>query len=156
MKAAMTTPMTRRSPQRTASAGGQRGVMLLEALIGILIFSIGILAMLAMQAAGMRATVDAKYRTEAAFLANDLVGTMWGDAGNLANYATASCSGNTNCNAWLTRVQATLPNSTGANAPTITISGRQATIVVKWVRPGDTSGTVSNHTVVAQVYRSTD
>ena len=39
----------------------QGGVMLLEVLIGILIFSIGILAMLGMQAIGMRNTVEAKY-----------------------------------------------------------------------------------------------
>ena len=44
----------------------QAGVMLIEALIGILIFSIGILALLGMQGAAMRNTTDAKYRSEAA------------------------------------------------------------------------------------------
>jgi type IV pilus assembly protein PilV len=42
--------------------GEQQGVMMIEVLIGILIFSIGILAMLGMQTMAMRATVDAKYR----------------------------------------------------------------------------------------------
>ena len=61
------------------SRQGQRGVMLIEALIGILIFSIGILALLGMQAVAMSATIDAKYRSEASFLANEVIGVMWAD-----------------------------------------------------------------------------
>ena len=134
------------------TAGAQQGVMLLEALIGILIFSIGILALLGMQATAMRATVDAKYRSEAAFLANEIIGTMWVDRTNLASYATASCSGYATCNAWLTRLQAKLPNATGANAPTIVISGQQATVTIFWQRPGETG--VSQHVAVAQINNS--
>ena len=130
----------------------QAGVMLIEALIGILIFSIGILALLGMQATAMRATVDAKYRSEAAFLANEIIGTMWVNRASITQYATASCGSNTECLAWRNRVQATLPNATGANAPTIVISGQQATVTVFWQRPGET--TVSNHVAVAQINNS--
>ena len=132
----------------------QSGVMLIEALLGILIFSIGILAMLGMQTLGMRMTVDSKYRSEASFLANELVGIMWANPTTLTDYATASCAGTTQCNAWLTRVGQVLPNSTGANAPTIVVATRQVTITVKWQRPGET--TVSNHQLVAQVNRASD
>ena len=62
----MQTPSGRNGRKR------QGGVMLLEVLIGILIFSIGILAMLGMQTIGMRNTVEAKYRSEAAYLANQI------------------------------------------------------------------------------------
>ncbi len=51
----------------------QSGVMIIEALIGILIFMIGILALIAMQATAIRATQDARYRTEAVNYANDLL-----------------------------------------------------------------------------------
>lgn len=127
--------------------------MLLEALIGILIFSIGILAMIGMQATAMRATIDAKYRSEASFLANEIIGAMWVDRTNLAGYATApaspaTCPSAPSCD-WLTRVQAILPQATGANAPTIAIAGQQATVTVRWQRPGET--TVSNHVAVAQI-----
>ena len=44
----------------------QRGMFLLEALVGILIFSIGILALVAMQATAITAQADAQYRVEAA------------------------------------------------------------------------------------------
>jgi len=132
--------------------GSQQGVMLLEALIGILIFSIGILALLGMQATAMRATVDAKYRSEAAFLANEIIGTMWVDRTNLASYATASCSGYAECNNWILRLQAKLPNAIGANAPTIVIAGQQATVTILWQRPGDSA--VSRHIAVAQINNS--
>jgi type IV pilus assembly protein PilV len=127
--------------------------MLLEALIGILIFSIGILALLGMQATAMRATIDAKYRSEAAFLANEIIGTMWVDRVNLGLYDTGTgCTSHPECNSWLTRAQAKLPNATGANAPTIVINGQQATVTVFWQRPGES--TVSNHVAVAQINNS--
>ena len=143
--------MTNRTPM-SARRSRQDGVMLLEALIGILIFSIGILALLGMQATAMRATVDAKYRSEAAFLANEIIGIMWVDRANLTSYGGTGCASYAQCNAWLTRAQGLLPNATGANAPTITIAGQQATVTIFWQRPGDTA--VSQHTAVAQINNS--
>lgn len=55
----------------------QHGVMLLEALIGLMIFSIGILAMIGMQAAAFSAAADAKFRADAAAHANDIVSKIW-------------------------------------------------------------------------------
>ena len=134
--------------RRTMKRNGQSGVMLIEALIGILIFSIGILALLGMQATAMRATIDAKYRSEAAFLANEIIGVMWVNRANISQYATASCTSNTECNAWRTRVQTILPSGAAA----IAISGQQVTVTVSWQRPGES--TVSNHSAVAQINNS--
>ena len=137
---------------KTANAPSkQQGVMLLEALVGILIFSIGILAMLGMQAVGMRNTIDSKYRSEAAYLANQIVGTMWVDRANIATYDDAA-GGNARLTAWVNKVTSTLPQDPAApatTAPSITIAGRQATILVRWKRPGET--TVSSYTVIAQI-----
>ena len=72
---------------RTSKSQG--GVILIEALIGILIFSIGILALIGMQAAAMKNTTDAKYRSEAAFLANQIIGQMWVDRTLLPQYDDA-------------------------------------------------------------------
>jgi type IV pilus assembly protein PilV len=106
-----------------------------------------------MQATAMRATIDAKYRSEASFLANDIIGAMWVDRANLANYATsagspASCPSSPPC-PWIARVQTLLPQATGLNAPEITIAGQQVTVTVRWQRPGETG--VSNHVAVAQI-----
>jgi len=132
-------------------ASQQKGVMLLEALVGILIFSIGILAMLGMQAVGIRNTMDSKYRSEAAYLANEIVGQMWVDRSNIASYDDAG-AGNARRTAWNTRVASLMPQDPAApstTAPTIAISGRQATVTVRWKPPGET--TVSQYVMVAQI-----
>ncbi len=55
--------------------------MLLEALIAILIFSLGILSLVALQGTSIQLTSDAKYRTDASLLANKLIGQMWASGG---------------------------------------------------------------------------
>jgi type IV pilus assembly protein PilV len=73
----MTKPLPKRGDvMRQSGVMRQRGVMLIEALVGILIFAIGILALIAMQATAVRATQDARYRTEAVNFANDLLGQI--------------------------------------------------------------------------------
>src|SRR5258707_11034991 len=72
-----------RIPRTTRRQGG---VMLLEALIAILIFSIGILAVVGMQATAMKAVTDARSRSEAALYANQLLAQIWTDAVNASAY----------------------------------------------------------------------
>jgi len=69
----------------------QSGMMLLEAMIGILIFSIGILALVAMQTAAVSAVADAQYRVEAVNLANRILAQVWTsvDRTSDANLATS-------------------------------------------------------------------
>jgi len=62
--------------------GNQGGVVLIEALLGILIFSIGILALIGMQSVAVKNTVDARYRTEAAYLATQMTSQIRLDYGN--------------------------------------------------------------------------
>lgn len=57
-------------------SNGQSGVMLLEALIAILIFSFGVLGIVGLQATAINTVQDAKYRSDAALLANELIGEM--------------------------------------------------------------------------------
>lgn len=54
----------------------QRGIFLLEALIAILIFSLGILAMVALQGTAITAQSDAMYRTEAANIVGKMIGQI--------------------------------------------------------------------------------
>ena len=62
--------------------------MLLEALIAILIFSLGVLSLVALQATSIKLAGDAKYRTDATLLANRLLGQMWVSGGDLATLKT--------------------------------------------------------------------
>ena len=67
--------MTIHMKARQAQAGG----FLLEALIGVLIFSFGILGIVGLQAQALRHTGESEYRAEAIYLANSLISKMWTD-----------------------------------------------------------------------------
>ena len=131
--------------------------MLIEALLGILIFSIGILAVLGLQAMAVKNTIDAQYRTEASFLANQIVGTMWTECGQscaLSGFATASPNAKTV--SWRTQVASRLPGvvAGGTNSPTITVVGNVVTVIVFWQLPGSTSA-VHNFQLDAQINSAT-
>jgi len=102
----------------------QSGVVLIEALLGILIFSIGILALIGMQATAIRNTADARYRSEASFLATEVIGRMWLDIGNIGNFDKDSGAFAPRDD-WETKVLKTLPgvDIAGATRPTIEVDG---------------------------------
>lgn len=113
----------------------EKGSILLEALIAILIFSFGILALVGMQAAAIKSTSEAKYRTDASFLANQIIGQMWAD--NKATLSTQYVPGNANYDNWKAQVQAALPGA-GTNPPTITFgANNQVTVTVFWQLPNE-------------------
>ena len=156
-----------RANTRFPAPGRERGVMLIEALVAILIFSIGILAVVGMQAVAIKDVTSAKYRSEAAFLAQELLAQMWTDNGNIGNYAYSGMGGvPVKIQPWVNRVQTRLPD--GANQPpTITLTnplpaapaaptGATVQIVVKWRLPEEaTQGLPAHsHTVIAYVYPS--
>lgn len=78
--------LSRHQPPPRSQAQAERGATLIEALIAILIFSIGLLGLVKMQSVGVAVSRDAMYRAEASVLAHELIGIMWTDAGNLAAY----------------------------------------------------------------------
>jgi len=95
-----------------------RGVALIEALIGMLIFSIGVLGLVGLQVSMTRAQTSAKFRTDAAFLSNELMGQLWGDSANLASYVTtpgSNCSYQ-RCADWVNKVSTGLPSGVATTA----------------------------------------
>jgi type IV pilus assembly protein PilV len=97
------------------------GSILLEALISILIFSVGMLALIGMQATTIKQVGDAKYRTDASLLANDLIGQMWLSDRTPANLTSqfSSPSGAAYLQ-WLARVTPVLAGS-AAHPPSVDI-----------------------------------
>lgn len=55
----------------------QEGMILLEGLIAILIFSVGILGAVGLQATMIKANTDAKYRVEAGLAVEEYISKMW-------------------------------------------------------------------------------
>jgi len=141
----------------------QRGVMLIEALIGILIFSIGILALVAMQAQAIRQSAEAKFRSDASYLANSLIGRMWTDRANLASYAhrqtdtAGSLCAPTGTDStynyvtavWLVKVAAALPGATAATQQVKVEANNKVTVSVCWMSPQD--NTPHRHVVTAYI-----
>lgn len=133
--------------------------MLLEALIAILIFSLGVLALVGLQTVSIRQSSEAKYRTDATMLANEIIGRMWVTDRSFATIRDQFGTGNPEFNAWAQRVQATLPG-VAANQPTIDPvaagpAADQSTVVtvrVNWKAPNEPAAEpVHSVTVVAQI-----
>jgi type IV pilus assembly protein PilV len=137
---------------RTARRSAQRGVMLLEALVAILIFSVGILAIVGMQATAVQDMGEAKYRTDAAFLANQVLAEMWGNSSNLASYAYAGGAVPPALADWVSTVQDRLPGAT-AFPPTIAIgANNQVTVTVRWQAARDNATGAAPHRFQAVAY----
>jgi type IV pilus assembly protein PilV len=66
-----------------SSKSAQRGVALIEAMVAILLFSIGVLAVAGLQASMLRNTGDAKYRADAGYIAQQRIGVLWSDLSNI-------------------------------------------------------------------------
>lgn len=56
---------------------GERGFTLLEVLVALLVFSLGVLGMVGLQARAIQFSVDAEDRATAAVIANEVVTWMW-------------------------------------------------------------------------------
>jgi type IV pilus assembly protein PilV len=91
---------------------------MIEVLIALLLFAIGVLGLVGLQAAMTQAQTESKVRADAANLVDELATLMWSELGNqatianLANYSTGSCSSSAGCNAWQTKLGQTLPGGT--------------------------------------------
>ncbi len=138
-------PAIRTARPKQGTRRQQGGVMLLEALIAILIFSIGILGVVGMQATAVKQSTDARYRAEAAHLANQLIGTMWTSNRALNPLQTrfntcdtaATCAG---YQEWLEKVAETLPGvePSSPTEPTVNVDADGiVTISIFWRAPGD-------------------
>ena len=109
--------------------------MLLEALLGILIFSLGILAVVGMQAMAVRTVAESKYRMDAGFLANEVIGDMWVNRLNLASYAYAGGTPPAVLANWTAKVESALPG-VAANPPVITIDvANTVSVTIFWQHP---------------------
>ncbi len=135
--------------------------MLLEALIAILIFSLGVLALVGLQTVSIRQSSEAKYRADALMYANEIIGQMWVDNRTNANLSAQYRTGGPAYNAWLARIlnNNSLPGA-AANPPTIDPlpagnpldPSTQMTVTVRWKAPNEpVADPVHSVTVVAQI-----
>jgi type IV pilus assembly protein PilV len=162
-----------------ATKSSQSGVFLLEALIGILIFSIGVLALVAMGTTAISVQADAQYRTEAMNLAQRISSEIWTGVDrtkqtiNGAEMSVVSTTSlleyqnaptlTSNCTFtgtastkqvvldWISAVRGTLPGS-GSGMQQVKVStgsSNQVSITICWQTPSDRN--VRQYTLVTYV-----
>ena len=150
----------------------QSGGFLLEALIGVLIFSFGILGIVGLQAQSLRHTGDAEYRAEATYLANSLISKMWTDDPAVLKAKYDSTVGGGGYVTFKNAVGAAVTGLPGVdlvnsvNLPTVlvdsatdclgnavpptpSLQGHVVVVCVRWQLPGDTA--VHNYTTTGVV-----
>lgn len=142
LKLAVTSPPCARrgrGPRRLVA-----GFTLIEVLIAILIFSIGVLGLVGLQASLVRAQANTKMRSDAAFLATDLISQMWADARNLESYS--NCASYAPCEAWRNKVGQTLPQG----APTVAVNRDTGvvTLTIDWQPPNEVVHTFATSTSI--------
>lgn len=148
-------------PRQRPLRPGQSGFMLLEALIAILVFSLGVLALVGLQTVSIKQSGESKYRTDAMMLANEVIAEMWIGDRSFANLNAQFATGGPAFNAWLARVQQSLPGVV-ANQTTVTPAPDPAgpavnpstmvTVQVAWKAPNEPAADPAHFvTVVAQI-----
>ena len=117
-----------------------RGVTLIEILVSVIILAFGLLGLAGLQSVGLRNNTSAIYRTQATYLAQDIVDRMRvnrdsaisGDYDQTmtAGKPTGSTLADTDVNAWLTNIERELPAGDGSIACTTTTN--VCVITVQW------------------------
>lgn len=135
-----------------AAASSQGGAILLEGLIAILIFSMGILAIVGLQAAAIKTVSDSQYRLEASFLANRLVAEMWSNTDAIDSFQLPGGASPVLA-AWLAEVNGRLPGAL-SNQPTVTVAGDATngytiTLRLNWQAAGES--TPHNFTTISYI-----
>lgn len=128
-------PPPPRSRRLVAFSHGQRGMSLLEVLVSVLIFSFGLLGLLALQTRATQFSVSAEDTNRAALLAHELASVMW--AQRTVNVTAAERT------AWQGRVKnpeaGGLPDGRGD----FVVNGNVAEITISW-RPPRAASTAEN------------
>ena len=130
-------------PNGTHKSECQRGIVLIEVLVAVLIFSIGVLAVIGLQAGAAAAVADAKYRVDASSVADRLIGVLWANQS-----AAASSSGSVSELPSGSFVQTVTPIKDPLDSSS-TI-GYAATVTVSWQPPN--TATAHKFSAVASTY----
>jgi type IV pilus assembly protein PilV len=144
--------------------------MLIETLISLLLFSLGVVGIVQMQAAAVGLAGDAKFRSDAALLANQMVGLMWADQrANLPSYAhqasgttcnfSGAASGNGKVTSWigtastLGTVLGSLPGGSTSYQQILVDATNTVKITICWRTPKD--NVPHNYVLVTQIQGGT-
>ena len=144
----MKTNIVKKIPHQINSVKTQSGVLLIEVMIAILIFSFGLLGLAGLQANATQNSTNAEERIRASLLANDMVSMLWvkQSVNNTNTTAAISTAAASDITAWQTQVAASgLPNAAG----TVAFAGNLATVTITWKSPSKKAVDNSNQYVTS-------
>lgn len=140
-------------PRRRAAACTARraaGFTMIEVLVSLLVFSVGVLALVSIQGTAARMATDARDRATATFLADQLLARMLiSDPATAASFAhkpggttacapTGTASGNAVVTGWLAEVALQLPGATSGQQQVVVNAGtREVTVRLCWQNGND-------------------
>ncbi len=141
------------------SKPAQAGFTMLEVLVAMVILSIGLLGLAGLQATGLQANHSAYLRSQAAFLAYDILdimranreGARGGDY-DIALNASLSASTQPELVYWGANVAASLPQGDAAVATAaVGLGGRQVTVTIQWDDSRAGGATAQQLTITTQL-----
>jgi type IV pilus assembly protein PilV len=118
---------------RLQGACAQRGSTMVEVMVSVLLFSVGVIGLMRVLGTAVQDTGSLQYRSTAANLADTAIGQMWVDRGNLPAYATAGTA------------VPELPNGNRV----VTVVGNVVTVAISWQAPG--AAQPSTHQITATI-----
>jgi type IV pilus assembly protein PilV len=128
--------------QRPRIARTQGGIALLECLMALLIFSVGLLGLLGLEARVMNISVDSENRGRAALLASEIASQMW-----LNNTVTPGTADYTALLARVTdQTQGGLPGGIPPSVVPVAGTTNAADITITWQETSDPAATPSTLT----------
>ena len=113
----------------------QNGIVLIEALVSILIFSVGVLAIIGLLTASVISLRDSNNRSAAGTVANQIIGQMWADDHSQLQTKYNSPSGSQYAN-WIASSAVQALPAAATYPPTINVSvSGVVTVKVYWKPP---------------------
>ncbi|MEG1203047.1 MAG: prepilin-type N-terminal cleavage/methylation domain-containing protein [Comamonas sp.] len=100
-----------------------QGFALIEVLVSLVIFSLGVVGLIGVQARALQVSTDAQDRSTAALLAQSLSSEMW--------VVRSTSLSDSAVNAWKAQIKDALPR--GEGEVTQNTAGTDATISIKWL-----------------------
>ena len=134
--------MTMKTPcmQRPLAIKRQRGISMIEVLVGVLLISVGLLGLVTLQARAIQFSTDSEDTTRAALLANEMASLMWANKSVTVPLAQLTTWKNS-----LQLANGGLPGGTGDVA--IDPTGTVATITVNWMPPNPPKDGAGNKSI---------
>ena len=133
-----------------------KGFTLVEVLVTVVIFSVGLLGLAGLQATGIKLNHSSLIRSQATLLAYDIVDSMRANRSNVANYALAqsdskptspTTQAQRDIVVWLDNLNSFLPSGDGA----VTVNSNRVTVQVWWDDSRNPSLPLTTMTVTSEI-----